>query len=111
LCKRAGAQNPAGLPTRAAPGELINRHVAAMGIPCETGRARGAPQLEGFSWPGATVKNASEGDGEEGCPADGSGRADYLTHETARPAVAGDGRPMGAATRVRPTGAATRGTA
>ena len=45
LLKHPGAENPADIPTEAVGGELIQRHVRAMHVRWEQGRAATAPLL------------------------------------------------------------------
>ena len=50
--RHPGEHHPADIPTKSVNGELIDRHMGAMGLVFEAGRAQSAPQLDGCSWPG-----------------------------------------------------------
>eukprot|EP00969_Alexandrium_andersonii_P205243 9069122-Alexandrium_andersonii.AAC.2 len=50
--KWPGERNPADITTKAVNQELIDHHMAYVGVLWEGGRASSAPELEGFSWPG-----------------------------------------------------------
>ena len=50
LCKHPGADNPADILTKPVHGDLIDRHMASLGVQWEAGRAASAPALDGFSW-------------------------------------------------------------
>ena len=58
LRKHPGAQNPAGLLTKAVNAELISRHTAYSGLRWESGRPATAPLLDGFAWGPAVVPPA-----------------------------------------------------
>ena len=47
LAKHPGTANPADILTKGVAKELIDRHVVAMGLAWEAGRADSAPQLVG----------------------------------------------------------------
>ena len=50
LVKWPGERNPADVLTKVVNQELIDRHMAFMGVYWESGRASSAPELEEFDW-------------------------------------------------------------
>ena len=55
LCKHPGAENPADILTKPVHGDLLDRHMASLGLQWEAGRAASAPALDGFSWGSAQL--------------------------------------------------------
>ena len=51
LLKHPGAENPADILTKPVHGELLDRHMASLGLQWEAGRPASAPALDGFTWP------------------------------------------------------------
>eukprot|EP00969_Alexandrium_andersonii_P225007 9937776-Alexandrium_andersonii.AAC.1 len=63
LIKWPGADAPADMLAKAVNGDTIGKHMSALGVHWEGGRAESAPLLGGFSWDKLGPNGGSSGSG------------------------------------------------